>query len=335
MKNLPVGFSHKRLLRLIKGAIERCNLDLTNQVIFTEAATGAYVVTPVIAALAGAKKVYAITKNTSYGSIKQVIQETNNLANLANISSIIEIITEKTPEIVNKADLITNSGHVRPIDKEMIDSMKPSAVISLMYESWEFRKEDVDLDYCTQKGIKVAGVNERHPSIDVFSFLGIMTVKQLLDAGIAVYKSKILLLCDNDFSEFIKQTLSNNGAKVYCFQRLDQANMEINYDAIIIALKPQDNYVLSELEVKIISQKFSDCIVVQFWGDLDRDLFYKLNILIYPTQTVKKGHMGILPSEIGPEPIIRLQTAGLKTGSVLLKRNYLIPETSLSYIQEI
>ena len=52
--------------RLIKGIIriiKKFELDLTDKAVLTEAATGNYVVIPVIAAVAGAKKVYALTKN--------------------------------------------------------------------------------------------------------------------------------------------------------------------------------------------------------------------------------------------------------------------------------
>ena len=31
----------------------------------------------------------------------------------------------------------------------------------------------------------------------------------------------------------------------------------------------------------------------------------------------RPGHMGVLPSAIGPEPIIRLQAGGLKVGQLL------------------
>ena len=53
--------------RLIKGiikAIEKFELSLMDKVVLTEAATGNYVVTLVIAAVAGAKKVYAFTKDS-------------------------------------------------------------------------------------------------------------------------------------------------------------------------------------------------------------------------------------------------------------------------------
>ena len=48
-------------------AIERCQLDLAGQVVLTEAATGAYAVTPVLAALAGAQ-VYALAAATRYAT---------------------------------------------------------------------------------------------------------------------------------------------------------------------------------------------------------------------------------------------------------------------------
>ena len=132
-----------------------------------------------------------LTKSSRYGTIEQVKTLTQQLADIAGVSGRIEFITEKTQDIVAQADIITNSGHVRPINTEMIGWMKPTAVIGLMYEAWEFRPEDVDLIACRLKDIQVAGVNERHPAVDVFSFLGIMAVKLLLDAGIAVYTSHI------------------------------------------------------------------------------------------------------------------------------------------------
>jgi hypothetical protein len=60
------GFKNK-----IEDAIDRLELDLSGKVVLTEAATGAYIVTPVIAALAGAE-VYAFTKDTRYGTVADV-----------------------------------------------------------------------------------------------------------------------------------------------------------------------------------------------------------------------------------------------------------------------
>jgi hypothetical protein len=58
------GLRPVRLARLVDEAVARCALDLNGAVVVTEAATGSYAVTPVLAARAGASKVYALTRST-------------------------------------------------------------------------------------------------------------------------------------------------------------------------------------------------------------------------------------------------------------------------------
>lgn len=311
------GLNYQRLVSLMRNAIERCNLQLNNAVVLTEAATGAYMVTPVLAAMAGAEKVFAITRSSRYGTIEQVIEQTLRLAELAGVSQQIEIITHKSKEVVAQADIITNSSHVRPIDAEMISWMKPTSAISLMYEAWELRADDVDIEACRQRGIKVAGINERHPTVDVFSFLGLMAIKLLIDAGIAVYKSNILLLCDNYFAGFIENVLVNAGASVDTLNNISLANKDKAYDAILVAMQPQSEPVLSTVDAALIAEHWRGVVVAQFWGDLERSAFVERQIPVWPPDAPEKGHMAILPSAIGPEPIIRLQAGGLKVGELL------------------
>jgi hypothetical protein len=317
------GLNPQRLVVLMQQAINRCNLQLQDSIVLTEAATGAYVVTPVIAAMAGAKKVFAIAQATQYGTVEHIQTITQHLARVAGVSQYIEFVTHKSLDIVAQADLITNSGHVRPLDAETIGWMKPSAVIGLMYEAWEFRPEDVDLCACRQRGIQVVGVNEQHPAVDVFSFLGIMAVKLLLDAGIAIYSSKVLLLCDNPFSAFIQSGLVNLGAEVSTVKSLCEGSLDTAYDAILVALHPQTVPVLSTEDAEKIAKHWSGAVVAQYWGDIERKAFNSYGISICPEVEPKSGHMGILPSAVGPEPIIRLQTGGLKAAEALWRQSRL------------
>jgi hypothetical protein len=43
--------------------------------------------------------------------------------------------------------------------------------------------------------------------------------------------------------------------------------------------------------------------------------------------------MGILPSAVGPEPVVRLQAAGLKVGEVLCKEEPRRRSCELEYVQ--
>lgn len=317
MKNVVKKYNPGPLLRLMKESVERCRLDLSGRTVLTEAASGAYVVTPVLAAMANSKKVYALTKPSPYGSVEEIEAETFALADLAGVGDRIEIITGKDRNIVGRADIITNSGHVRPIDAKMIGWMKPDAVIPLMYESWEFRPADLDLRSCLRRRIPVAGTNEKHPSLDVFSFLGLLAVKLLFDAGISVYGRRILLLCDNPFALFIKKGLKNSGARVDHLPKMPRTAILHRYDAILTALTPGNKPVIKEQALNALNTHCPGAIVVQFWGDIDREALMARGIRFWPLKAPKPGHMGVFMSDIGPEPVVRLQAGGLKVGQIM------------------
>ena len=57
----------EKLVRQVKAL----QLNLKGKTVLTEAATGAYIVTPLIAALAGAR-VFAFSKTTRYGTVEDV-----------------------------------------------------------------------------------------------------------------------------------------------------------------------------------------------------------------------------------------------------------------------
>jgi len=151
----------------------------------------------------------------------------------------------------------------------------------------------------------------------VFSFLGAMSIKLLLDAGIAVYGSHLLLLCDNAFGPYIERGLRGAGASVDCAAAIPEIPGKEKYDAVVVALQPRAEALLGRDEARRIATLSDGIVVVQFWGDIRRDEFEQIGIAVSPDQPPQPGHMGILPSAIGPEPVIRLQTGGLKVGELL------------------
>lgn len=313
------GLNPVRLSGLVRDAIGRCRLDLSGAVVLTEAASGAYVVTPVMAAMSGARKVFAVARPSRFGTVEDVADLTEGLARAAGVSGVIELITEKTPGIVSLADVVTNSGHVRPIDSEMVSLMKPTAVVPLMYESWEFRDSDVDLEACGRRGVAVAGTNERHPDVDVFSYLGIMAVKLLLDAGVAVFGSRILLLCDNPFGPYVHRGLAAAGASVEFVHDLIDGVGSLEVDAVVVAMRPRVGPVVGRAEAESLAGRCPGVVICQFWGDLDRDAIQAAGLAYWPRRAPASRHMGIIPSEVGPEPIVRLQAGGLKVAEVLMR----------------
>lgn len=318
MKSGCPGLNPQRLVRLMQAAIQRCELDLQGAVVLTEAATGAYVVTPVLAATAGAHQVFAVTRSSRYGSVEQVSEQTHQLAELAGVRERIEIVTQKTREIVAQADIITNTGHVRPIDAKMVGWMKPTAVIPLMYEAWELRPDDLDLAACRRRGLRLAGTNECHPAVGVFPYLGVMAVRLLQDAGIAVFGCRVMVLCDNTFAEHIMAGLAGAGAAVTVLPRLPASLDDQPVDAILVALQPGQQPLLGRTEVQAIRRQWSGAVVAQLWGDVDRAALAEAGVPCWPPEAPSPSHMGILPSAVGPEPVVRLQAGGLKVAELLL-----------------
>jgi len=331
----PPGFNERRLLALMRAAVGRCQLNLSGAVVLTEAATGAYAVTPVLAALAGAAEVLAVARPTRHGTVQAITDQTMSLARAAGMQERIRVVAEKRAVDVGRADVVTNSGHVRPIDSRMVGWMKPSAVIPLMYEAWEFRDGDVDLEACRCRGIRVAGTNERHPAVAVFSYLGIMAAKLLLDAGIAVHGCKIVLWCDNDFEPYIRRGLRQVGAEVTSTDELAKAVAADDCDGVLVAVRPRAGAVIGSEEAALIGERWPGAVVAQYWGDIDRAALAAAAVPYWPRSAPAPGHMAILPAAVGPEATVRLQAGGLKVGEVLLRAQDPRADVDRSYLTEL
>jgi hypothetical protein len=261
--------------------------------------------------------VYALIGSSLHDSVDRARDETLGLAGELGVAGRVEIVPDRSRAVVAQADVVTNSGRVRPIDADLISWMRPTAVVPLMYEAWELRAGDVDVAACSRAGIAVAGTDERHPAVDVFGFLGAMAVRLLTDAGVAVHGTRVLLLCDNAFAPFIEAGLTGVGAAVDVASALPRARPALPYDAIVVASRPRPEPVLSADDARAIAEAWPDAVVAQFWGDVDRAACRDAGVPVWPAAAPRPGHMGILPSAIGPDPVVRLQSAGLKVGEIL------------------
>jgi hypothetical protein len=320
--------------------IQDLNIQLEGDCVLTEAASGAYACTPVLAALAGAE-VHAFARDSKYGSANDCIEQVKVLAEKCGVSEQIHFHTEKNEMPWERATVVTNSGALRPLDSTILQRVSSSCRIPLMFEAWEFRSQDLDLDFCRSKGIQIAGTNERHSQVDVFGYLGDMVVRLIQDAKQTPYRNKFIVVSNNDFTPYLCKPLvsMSAGVGVYCpleykneIENLgatylgDWNETEIPNDwklasAMIYTGSPfSDNlwgkFPLLNLEVW---KSLNLPLVLRFAGDLNETDFLQHKIEFYPSN-VPAGHMGILPSAIGWDPIIRLQAGSLKVAE-LMKTN--------------
>ncbi|HET9828771.1 MAG TPA: hypothetical protein VFQ11_09710 [Nocardioidaceae bacterium] len=314
------GLRRERLTGLMSRCVTQMRIDLAGAVVVTEAATGPYAVTPVLAAMAGAEFVVGVTRDTRYGTADQVRQETYELARAAGVLDRLLVTTQSPHSVVPQGDVITNSGHLRPLDRTLVGLMKPDAVVPLMFESWEIQagRVDLDLDAMRERGIRAAGTNERHPLVGVFCHLGTMAVKLLLDAGTGVRGDRVLLLCDNPFAAYIEGGLTSCGAEVRTQDTLRVTDLgDWQPDVVLVALTPTGKPVFDTVTTSLLRSTWPAAFVAQFWGDIDREALDRQGVAYWPPESPGAGHMAVLPSDVGPEPVVRLQAGGLKVASVL------------------
>ena len=82
----------------MRDAIGATGLDLSSMIVLTEAASGAYGVTPVIAALANARYVYGFVRSTPHGTVAEVTAWTIALASAAGVGGRISRDRDHLPD---------------------------------------------------------------------------------------------------------------------------------------------------------------------------------------------------------------------------------------------
>jgi hypothetical protein len=305
------------LCHLMQDRIAATGLNLAGLTVLTEAGTGPYATAPVIAALAGADHVWAFTRPGICGSAAEPGAETMALARAAGVHDRVTITGSLPAEIVSSVDIVTNSDSLQPIDAGLIALLPARAVVGLMIEGWAFQAGDIDLEACRRRGIQIAAVNERHPSVGVFSFLGPLCARLLRDAGLPVVGQRIAVLCDNPFAPFLSGGLSAAGAHVEIFDVVTMLPPG-PWDAVVVALRPDDNRLrLAGDDLLRVAQAAPGTLLAQFWGDIDRDEARRQGLALWPPDAPRHGHMAILFDALGPEPVVRLQTGGLRAAELI------------------
>jgi hypothetical protein len=310
----------RRLVALVEKTIAFLGLDLSGLTVLTEAASGPYVVTPVIAGLAGAECVLALTGESKYATADEVINQTRALEVLCGIEGSTEIHTRRSLKLFEHADIVTNLGFVRPIDRAAVAAMKPNAVVPLMCEAWEFRQGDVDMDACHSKGIAVLGTNEDYPGLKVFDYSGWLCLKMLFDAQIEVHKSEILVVGSDKFSSVIKGHLKRCGVSVRWTSTLNDVEVVEDVDAIVVADYSREDMIIGpegDLAAADLAAMASGLTVIQFAGRVDVPSLTESGITVYPGIELESGRMARTLAELGVRPVVELHAGGLKVGQVL------------------
>ena len=236
------------------------------------------------------------------------------------------------------ANITTNSGMLRPFNEEKIGKLNPNSMISLMWETWELRDGEIDTEACQTRGIPVVGTNEHFEKADLFCYPGMLCLKMLFEMGLEVGNNSFVLLGEGltgsliardfrrlgiDFDWFVDST--EKYAKEGPCQHYSQIKkiLERNrIDAVICADHFSQSPVFGVngyMEFQLLIESFPLIQWAHLTGPIDRDEIQASGIRYFPTEIQPTGYMTYVTENLGWEPVILLNSAGLKVGELVAK----------------
>ncbi len=333
----------ENIKQIIFNSIKKVDLDLSDLTVLTEAATGNWISTPLIAAFSNSKKVLCYTKDSQYGTINEITQNFQNISKFLELDNVLHIFSEKYSSIVSEADVVTNSGLLRPLDKNFIQLLKKNTVISLMWEPWELRSDEIDLYECWRKQIPILGVNEHNPTMDIMQYDGEAIIKIISEHDIPITGKKIIIVGENLSALYMYDALKALNANVSLVTKLltnecREKNIPIignalkedsviphleNCDIIIINSIPIQNEIIGEngLPPQKLKHYSPNVSIFVYFGTVNYSQIITSELKCFPSSGKEKGYMNWTIDVLGPQPTIELNTLGLKVGEILA-RNY-------------
>lgn len=268
-----------------------------------EAANGPYCLTAQIAAEAGAK-VIAFSRDSRYGSYNEVLELNQKIAQSLDHLLPIQYI-EHLDEVDTTFDFICNTGFLRPIGPELLRKLRSQdGLVALMYEDWEFRPRDIDLDYCREHRIPIVATIEFNPFSDFSSYFKGM-IRGFLEKYIQV-NQKTYWLCDNPFKEHLPFIFDDAVNPTDWEQIPENANL-------ILLLNQHETPCLNQTQVDTVIKKKLN--LIHIWGNVENLEGFEF----HPSNRPSQGHMSVIPSDYSVEAVACLQTTSLKACELYLE----------------
>lgn len=306
----------RNLMRYV--ASDHFELDLSGFKVITEAATGPYAVTASLAALAGAE-VDAVADDTDFNSYDQAAVQTMDIAELCDVSAHVRVVTRGQADF-ESAMVVTNLKTVRPFNRELIARLPGGAVISTMCEPRKLQPNEIDLEACARHAIKVIGIWEEHPLVDILRYSGPLALKLLLEQDLEVAGNFIAIAGADRFAPPIARSLVAMGAEV--------VHMKDWEDLADIPPGRMDALLYSDYNQEIgrpmvdpgILQRQVGALLLQFTGGLNLVPFISAAWRLVPEQTLPPHTLWRTLAHLGIGPVIQQHAAGLKAAELALKQ---------------
>ena len=329
--------SGNKFIRLIEQSIKFFQLDLTGLNILIPTSIKEPSLTLLLAGMAGAKNIYV--KSNEFNAVEKTY-----ITDDLNIKSNISFITEETPQLLSSLDVVIKGGNISDIDFAFVSDLKENSVISILPDKLDFYNIDgIDLEACANKKIPVVAVNPNDPNLMLNRYFTHIILKRCYDAGIELFRSRILLIGNGELLENTLKILKLNGATVYAaYTNKPQIENYISkylssVDAVVAVDYPQSGELIiganGIIKIADLVELNPDVEFIHFSGNVEGNTIKFAGISTTPEEIVK-DKINVNPEEFSLRLIIDTTAASMKIAESLIKstnRTILPNESIVSY----
>jgi hypothetical protein len=317
--------------RLVAEAVADQGLDLHGLRVFTEVGSGGYLFTPLLCLRAGAERVTAVARDSRWGSAATLGAKLEAMAAREGLSSRLSVVRERLDPALSEADIVMNAGAVRPIDRVMVERLKPTAVIPLLWETWEYRPAELDIEACRERGILVMGTDETRIGVE---YPGLISLKMLLSLGIEVSRCRILVVSFGRIAAAHVKVLEGVGAtvRVISGDEVEGAGGFADREALWSWLAGADAIVCDDRKnrLPILAEggmidparlaRINPGVVIAYRdGIIDGEQCRRHGLLLFPDESTRGGYPTFAGNSLGLRPVIRLNAVGLKVAETMAR----------------
>ncbi len=330
-------FPVRRVLRLCRRAIATRGLDLTGLRVLTEATVGYRRVAAVIAALAGADEVFAVSRDTAQAARKEAEAQTSWLADAAGVRQSVHCVPTRLQAPLATIDIVTDLPCVRPIDESIVRNLSDAAVVTLMRGTAHWRPADIDVAGCRRAGVAVAGVDEE--AVGLTAYTPLLVLWGLTALGVEAVGGTVLVAGAGPGYPYVVRALAQLGARVLvaapesagriALHGGEKVGGALGEAAVLDRLAEADALVLSPglpgdrlvgpgttLEAYVVAKKAPHVAVVCDAAEAEGRALAEVGLRIWPAPS---GNEPATIDELLPRPAVELVVAGLKVGEVMAR----------------
>lgn len=332
------SFSCNRLFRLAQQSVKHFKLDLEDLSIYVPSLADDHFMPAAIAAIAGARNVFVNADNAVLANTLSIMKE--ELA----LNADFHFIKKLDAKIVSQFDCMVLSAASPFIDNETVSHLKSSCILTLIPENLDFNStKGIDLEACAKKKITVAMLNPSDHCLMLYKYIANILTKRCYEAGLDVFRSKIVLVGSGEILETALSHLKNCGAQVYAAytdrpQEPDYVLKHIiDADAIVIADYPQKAGIIlgpgGIIRISDINDYNKDVKIIHISGKIDFDSINDTQINNINEKSIARN-INLDISELGSRAIGDITAAAMKAVESLVKsRNNSFMEdcSALSY----